>query len=210
MSDESLIRSLELKFNNLEKRVYSLEEENIKLKAENKKLKKENKQLKLENKKLKSRLKAYENSNTPSSKKRNKKQTQGPYKKSGQPKGHKGSGRPFKAPTEEQEFKEFECSHCSSPQIVIVDVEDIIQEEIPKPEPVKVIKNRIYKYACKCCGNHFEAKNNIFKKSRIGLNLATEIVISKFEERLPLQKIQNRLLRRYNCYISTSGIRNYF
>jgi len=176
------------------------------LQKENKELKLEVKQLKKENKILKGKLKAYENSNTPSSKKRNKKQTQGPYKKSGREKGHPGSGRPFPKPTEEKEFKNSCCPNCSSIKIEELGKETIIQEEISKPEPIRVIKNTIFKYKCKCCNRSFEAKNDVFKHSRVGINLATEIMISKFEERLPLQKIQNRLKRRHNCYVSKAGI----
>jgi regulator of replication initiation timing len=56
--ETSLLLRLESKLITLENRVSFLE--------------KENKELKAENKELKSRLKIYENSNTPSSKKRNK------------------------------------------------------------------------------------------------------------------------------------------
>lgn len=196
---DSIIKRLESRMDSLENKVKTLKQENKKLKTENKELKKEVKQ-------LKSKLKAYENSHTPSSKRRNKKQTKGPYKKSGREKGHKGSGRAYPEPSEEIEFKEEFCPKCSSPQIEVIDIEESIQEEISKPEPVKVIKNKIYKYICKHCKTKFEAKNNVLKKSRFGINLVTEIIISKFEERLPLQKLQNRLLRRHSCYISKSGI----
>lgn len=199
MCDNSLIKRLESKLNQLEKRVCSLEKEN-------KQLRKENRQLKKENKELKAKLKAYENSNTPSSKKRNKKQTKGPYKKSGRKKGHEGSGRPYPKPNEELEFSSSCCPNCSSFLINKIGEDTIIQEEISKPEPVRVIKNKIFNYKCQSCKRHFEAKNDVLKNSRIGINLATEIIMSKYEERLTLQKIQNRLMRRHNCYISKAGI----
>ncbi len=185
MCDSSLTKRLESKLDSLEKEV---------------------RKLKRENKKLKGKLKAYENSNTPSSKKRNKKQTKGPHKKSGRPKGHEGSGRPYPEPTEEQEFSSSCCPNCSSLMIEKVSEETIIQEEISKPEPIRVIKNTIFNYKCHGCKRQFESRNDVLKHSRVGINLATEIVISKFEERLPLQKIQNKLMRRHNCYISKAGI----
>ncbi len=185
MCDKSLIQRLESRLNSLEKEI---------------------KVLKRENKKLKSKLKAYENSNTPSSKKRNKKQTKGPHKKSGRSEGHEGSGRPYPEPTEKQEFSNSCCPNCSSLMIEKLGEETIIQEEISRPKPIRVIKNRIFNYKCHDCKRHFEAQNDVLKNSRIGINLATEIIISKFEERLPLQKIKNRLLRRHNCYISKAGI----
>jgi len=169
-------------------------------------LEKEVKLLKKENKELKNKLKVYENSNTPSSKKRNKKQTKGPHKKSGRKEGHEGSGRPYPEATEEQEFSSSCCPNCSSLMIEKLGEETIIQEEISKPEPIKIIKNKIYNYKCHGCKRHFEAKNDVLKHSRVGINLAIEIIISKFEERLPLQKIQNRLIRRHNCYISKAGL----
>ncbi len=159
---EILISKLELKLNSFEKRINFLEENNNKLIIENKKLKKENKE-------LKGKLKVYENSNTPSSKRRNKKQTKEPHKKSGRPEGHKGSGRPYPKPTEEQEFSSSCCPNCSSTMIKKINEETIIQEEISKPEPIKVIKNTIFNYKCYGCKRHFEAKNDISKHSRIGI-----------------------------------------
>lgn len=198
-SENSILLRLELKLIKLEKRVSFLE-------IENKALKLENKELKTDNKMLKSKLKSYENSNTPSSKKRNKKQTTQPHKTSGRLNGHKGSGRPYPELTEEQNFSSSCCPNCSSSFIEKLGEETIIQEEISKPEPIKVIKNIIFNYRCNGCNRNFEAKNDVLKNSRIGINLVTEILISKYEERLPLSKIQSRLLRRHNCYISESGI----
>jgi transposase len=197
--ETSILLRLESKLIVLENRVSFLEKENKELKIQNK-------ALKAENKELKGRLKIYENSNTPSSKKRNKKQTIGPHSSPGRCEGHKGSGRPYPKPTHEQVFSNSCCPNCTSSDINLLDKQIIIQEEISKPIPVKVIKNTIFNYKCKTCNQQFEAKNDILKNSRIGINVVTEILISKYEERLPLSKIKNKLLRQYNLKISKSGI----
>ena len=176
------------------------------LKLEFFKMKEEIKSLKAENKELKARLKIYENSNTPSSKKRNKKQTNEPKKSSGREVGHIGSGKVYLKPTHTQNFSSSCCPNCFCSQIKKIDETIIINEEISSPKPVKVIKNIIYNFKCNNCERKFESKNDVLKKSRFGINVISEILISKFEERLPLVKIKNKLIRQYNLKISTSGI----
>lgn len=60
-------------------------------------------------------------------------------------------------------------------------------------------------YICPCCNKKVVARNNA-PKGRFGKNILTHIALSKFEDRLPLRKVENSLFRNHNLKITNVGI----
>jgi transposase len=157
---------------------------------------------------LERRLMLYENPHTPPSR------TIGKYppKKSssgkpGQKKGHKGVTRLQPKPSEHFEAKMKLCPDCGKHLGKPVRVERKIVEEIPEPMPVKVIEYLYYYYHCENCNKEFTAKHpDMPKEGRFGKNILVETTLMKYEERLPLRKIQAVLKRQYGLNVSVGAI----
>lgn len=160
---------------------------------------------------LKARLAAYENANTPPSKRRFEKKkdddkTGGEKKHGGAPPGHEGTTRDTPAPDETIDVTESHCPECGNPLGEPSFIETKTIEEAPKPAKVKVTKYRQAHYDCSC-GCHVIAKHSDCPKTgRFGPNLQAEIAMMKFEERLTLRKICNSLQRRYGLKVVPATI----
>jgi len=157
---------------------------------------------------LERRLKLYENPHTPPSK------IMGKYPikkkgsgKPGQKKGHKGFTRPTPKPTEHFEAKMKSCPDCGKPLGKPVTIERKVIEEIPESMPVNVIEVFSCYYQCKSCNKEFTTTHpNMPKEGRFGKNVLVQTALMKYEERLPLRKIQAVLKRQYGLDVSVGTI----
>lgn len=175
----------------LEKRVAQLEQDNLALHKENKE--------------LKARLRAYENPHTPPSLSKKKKPPGRGKGKLGAPKGHPKYERPEPKPTKTVEHKESACPHCKHKLKKPYRIERRIIEEIPEPQPVEVTEHLIYHYKCSHCNREVVPAHNL-SRGRFGPNLETHIVLSRFEDRLPLRKVSRSLKRHYKIGISNTAV----
>jgi transposase len=146
-------------------------------------------------KKLESRLKAYENAHTPSSKTRFKKQPKEPNGKLGAKKGHEKWKRQQPKPTETIEYTANKCPHCNHNLGKPINTTTKITEDIPTPQPIIVTKHLIHNYFCKHCNKTIVAKNNV-PKTVFGTNTQTQTILLRFEDRLPLRKVIHSLKRQ--------------
>lgn len=185
----------------LEKRVFQLEKENLELKKQVLVLQKENAD-------LRRRLLVYENAHTPSSKSKKKRY---PREKSGRglgaPIGHEKHERVQPEPTETVEHIQELCSGCNEPLGTPFRIESKTEEEIPEPQPPKIIRHLIFHYKCKCCGKIIVAPHNT-PKGMFGFNLQTHVTLMKFDDRLPFRKVTVSLERHYKINITNTGILN--
>ena len=156
---------------------------------------------------LEKRLLAYENAHTPSSKSKKKRY---PRERSGRglgaPLGHEKHERVQSEPTETIEHKAELCFGCNEPLGTPFRIESRTEEEIPEPQPLKIIRHLVYHYKCKC-GKIIVAPHNI-PKGLFGFNLQAHVTLMKFADRLPLRKVVESLERHYKISITDSGILN--
>ena len=169
------------------KRIAQLETENMELKKQL--LAMQKKVIELERKLL-----AYENAHTPpslSKKKREPKESNG---KLGAETGHEKWIRRQPEPTETVEHKLDYCPHCKHKLKKPFKVERRIIEEIPEPQPLKVIEHLISHYECSHCHKKLKAKTKL-PKGMFGVNAEALTVLLHFEDRLPLRKTVTALER---------------
>ena len=126
-------------------------------------------------------------------------------KKLGAPKGHPKYERPEPIPTLTIEYSENKCPHCNSKLNSPTETKRIIEEEIPEPQPIRVVEHKINRYVCPWCHKKIVAKNKA-PRGCFGKNVQTNIVLLKFEDRLPLRKVENSLCRNYGLKITNTGI----
>ena len=148
---------------------------------------------------LKKRLLAYENAHTPPSQdKRRYPEREKSKNKVGAPKGHKGTTRKRPEPTETKELHLDKCPDCNTKLGNPIKTQKRIVEEIPEPQPLRVIEFLIPHYKCNQCKKEVIPKDpELPEVGNLGYNLQTEIVHLKVEDRLPLRKIPNTLNRRF-------------
>lgn len=148
---------------------------------------------------LKRRLLAYENAHTPPSQdKRRYPKREKSNNKIGAPKGHPGTTRKQPEPTETKKLKLDYCPHCNTSLGEPRKITRRIIEEIPEPQPLRVIEFLVPHYHCnKCKKEVIPTDPELPRVGNIGYALQSEIVHLKFEDRLPLRKITNTLNRRF-------------
>jgi len=147
-------------------------------------------------KKLESKLKAYENAHTPSSKQRFKKQPPTePTGKLGAKIGHKKWNRKQPEPTQTIEYTEDKCPHCENKLGQPINTTSKITEDIPEPRPIQVTQHLVNHYFCKHCKKTIVARNNV-PKNVFGTNTQTQTILLRFIDRLPLRKVINALNRQ--------------
>ena len=126
-------------------------------------------------------------------------------RKLGAPKGHPKYERPEPVPTLTVEYSEDNCPHCNSKLNSPTETKRVIEEEIPEPQPIRVIEHIVNSYVCPQCYKKVIAKNKApsgcFEK-----NVQTHVALLKFEDRLPLRKVENSLNRNHNLKITNVGI----
>ena len=125
--------------------------------------------------------------------------------KLGAKKGHPKWERKKPAPNVIVEYKEKSCPHCNSNLGLPTEIKEIIEEEIPKPQPLKVIKHVVNCYKCPKCQRKVISKNNA-PRGCFGKNVQTHVTLLKFEDRLPLRRVGSSLERHYGLNITNSGI----
>ena len=150
---------------------------------------------------LQKRLLAYENAHTPPSQQKGGRHYPRPEDSSGKrgaPEGHEGTTRLIPDPTETKTLHLDTCPDCGLPLGKPKHIERRVIEELPEPKPLRVIEFFIPHYACKHCKKEIIATDAELPKSgRLGNNLQSEIVMMKYEDRLPYAKITSNLNRKY-------------
>lgn len=159
---------------------------------------------------LERRLLAYENAHTPPSKWRGQDHYPKPEnssKKQGAPVGHFGTTRPTPPPTEQKTLVLNHCPSCYAQLGKPKNIERRVIEEIPEPQPLRVIEFLVPHYWCETCRTEVIATDpELPKEGRIGNNLQAQIVLAKYEDRLPCRKIGSLLNRQYKIVLSPSVI----
>lgn len=157
---------------------------------------------------LEAKLARYENPHTPPSKRnfqRNKSHRSN--RKPGRKIGHKGVTRKCPTPTHFAEAKRETCPHCTSKLGEPFDIAHKIIEEIPKPQPMKVIDIEVYYYRCPSCDNIVVGEHpDIPKEGNFGKNALAHVTLMKYEDRLPFRKIQATLQRQFGLNVSPGAI----
>lgn len=149
---------------------------------------------------LKRHLLAYENAHTPPSQdKRLRYPKREKSKKDvGAPKGHKGVTRKTPIPTETKNLHLDFCPDCKCKLGKPQRIERKIIEELPLPQPLRVIEFFISHYHCSCCNKKIVSTDpELPKTGNLGNNLQAEIALMKYEDRLPTRKITQTLNRKY-------------
>jgi transposase/uncharacterized coiled-coil protein SlyX len=157
---------------------------------------------------LENRLSKYENAHTPPSLTEKKpRQPSNGSGKPGQKEGHPEITRPQPEPTEHIESKLDACPHCNNPLGEPIRTERRIIEEIPEPQPVRVIEYTTNHYWCDECNNEIVASHpDMPKEGRFGKNVLAQTTLLKYEDRLPHRKIREHLERQYGLIVSPGAI----
>jgi len=162
----------------------------------------------LENEKLKKKLRRYENPHTPSSKDERKSRTNFVSITGlsvGKRTGYKGATRKQKEPTDFINCFDNVCSQCGKHNS-LKEVKTKIYEEIPDPQPLKVIKTQWGVYQCKC-GHHWESKpEGVPDKGIFGKNMQSQITLLRFDDRLPLRKTISAIKRQYTTSLTSKAV----
>lgn len=156
---------------------------------------------------LERRLLAYENAHAPPSQQRKYPERESSDNKVGAPLGHKGVTRPTPKPNRFEELKLHNCPKCGKRLGKAICFEKRIIEDIPKPQPLKIIQFTIFHYFCDNCDeeiipNHPELPDS----GRFGPNVQSYITSLRYENRLPPRKISELLENQYGFYITHSAI----
>jgi len=161
-----------------------------------------------ENEKLKKKLRRYENPHTPPSKDERRSRTNFVSITGlavGKKTGYRGATRERKKPTDFINCFDGVCSQCgkhNKPK----QIKDKTYEDIPDPQPTKIIKARWGVYDCKC-GHHWESKpREVPDKGIFGKNLQTQITLLKFDDRLPLRKTISAIERQYKTTLTSKAV----
>lgn len=180
------------------------------LEKENAILKQENEYLKKKIEELEKRLLAYENAHTPPSQQRGERhypKQEGSSGKRGAPEGHEGTTRPQPDPTETKTLSLHTCPDCGLPLGKATRVERRVIEELPDPQPVRILEFFIPHYACKTCQKEIIPTHpELPSAGRLGNNLQSQIVLAKYEDRLPHRKIASMLNRQHQLHLTPATI----
>jgi len=163
---------------------------------------------KIEIEKLKKKLRRYENPHTPPSKDERKSRTNFVSITGlavGKRTGYKGATRKQKKPTDFITCFDDVCSQCgkhNKPK----KVKSKIYEEIPEPQPTKIIKAEWGIYECGC-GHCWESKpREVPDKGIFGKNLQAQITLLRFDDRLPLRKTISAIERQFKTSLTSKAV----
>lgn len=158
--------------------------------------------------KLKKKLRRYENPHTPPSKEVTKNRCNFVSQTGlgvGKQTGYKGATRKQKEPTDFTNLFDGVCSQCgkhNKPK----EIKQKIYEEIPDPQPTKIIKAQWGVYNCKC-GYHWESKPvEVPDTGLFGKNMQTQITLLRFDDRLPLRKTISAIERQYQTTLTSKAV----
>jgi len=159
---------------------------------------------------LEKRLLAYENAHTPPSLQKGQRhypKPEGSSGKRGAPEGHPGKTRPEPTATETKTLNLTTCPDCNTVLGKPKRVERRIIEELPEPRSLRVIEFIIPHYHCSTCKKEvIPADSELPKTGRLGNNLQAQIVLSKYEDRLPHRKTASMLNRQYGLHLTPATI----
>jgi transposase len=162
----------------------------------------------IELEKLKKKLRRYENPHTPPSKDARKSRTSFVSKTGlgvGKRTGYKGKTRQQKEVTDFVESFDNVCSQCGDHNIP-TEIKSKTFEEIPEPQPTKIIKTQWGVYECNC-GHCWESKPfEVPEKGQFGKNFQTQVTLLKFDDRLPLRKTINAIERQYKTNLTSKTV----
>jgi transposase len=162
----------------------------------------------IEIEKLKRKLRRYENPHTPPSKDERKMKSNFVSITGlsvGKKTGYVGATRERKDPTDFISSFDNTCSQCGKSNNV-KEVRTKIYEESPEPQPTKIIKTEWGYYECNC-GHCWESKpSEVPEKGLFGKNLQAQIVLIRFDDRLPLRKTISALERQYKTTLTSKAV----
>jgi transposase len=162
----------------------------------------------IENEKLKKKLRRYENPHTPPSNDERKSRTNFISKTGlavGKQTGYNGATRERKDPTEFISSFDNVCLQCGKHNKV-KRVNTKIYEEIPEPQPIKIVKAEWGYYECKC-GHRWESKpRDVPDKGVFGKNLQAHLTLVRFDDRLPLRKTISAIERQYKTTMTSKTV----
>jgi len=180
----------------LEKRLEELESQNSVLRAENAELKR--------------RLAVYENAHTAPSQRRfpaSQRQARGGPRYPGRPKGHVGKTRNKPKPdiVKAPELKE-KCECCGAFLGEPIYVNHRTVEEVSNPSPRQVIDFLEFEWKCEVCGSHMTERHpDCPPEGLFGKNVYVQTTLLKYEDRLPLRKVQ-AALERHGLTVTPSTV----
>ena len=157
---------------------------------------------------LQRRLDRYENSSTPPSAGGSYPKREPSGKSPGAQQGHVGTTRAQKKPDEVRDAPPLtkcpECHHALGDPIGSI---PYIFEDIPPIPSAKTTQINQGVYECPGCGEILIAEDPQCPKSgRFGFNLIAEAVMMRFEQRLPLRKIQQALRIQFKVDMSPASV----
>ncbi len=164
-----------------------------------------------ENEKLKSKLRMYENPNTPSSAQRFKKAKKPKIEskeevKRGAPIGHVGTTREVPTPDEDVEVTSEACPGCHATLGEPIGVEEKIIEDVI-PEKRRVFRYKLYSYRCPECGKIIKSRNrNCPQKGRFGPNTLLTVAMFKFLSRAPVRKVAELMDMLFGMKLSPKAV----
>ncbi|MBI4448130.1 IS66 family transposase [Candidatus Woesearchaeota archaeon] len=157
---------------------------------------------------LERRLLAYENAHTPPSQQRHyPKREKKEGAKVGAPLGHEGFTRETPEPTEIKKLESKACPHCNRLLGKPHHIERRVIEEIPEPQPLRVIEFFIPHYHCKHCNKDIVATDpELPSEGNLGNNLQSQIVLKRYEDRLPMRKVVGSIKRDFNVGLTPATV----
>lgn len=158
--------------------------------------------------KLKRKLRKYENPHTPPSKDERKARTNFVSKTGlpvGKQTGYKGGTREEKKPQFFVNMFEGKCKKCGKVRRPKRILKKVI-EEIPEPQPIHVTHYAWGYYECPC-GHCWESKpEEVPDKGIIGKNAQAHITLLRFDDRLPLRKTVEAILRQQGIQLTSKAV----
>jgi len=162
----------------------------------------------VEKEKLKKKLRRYENPHVPPSKEVKKNRTNFISKTGlavGKKTGYKGATRKLKEPNDFINCFDGVCSQCGKHNN-LRNIKEKIYEEIPEPQPTKIVKAEWGYYECSC-GYCWESKpREVPHKGIFGKNMQAQITLLRFDDRLPLRKTISAIERQYKTTLSSKAV----
>jgi len=161
----------------------------------------ENSRLRVENAELKRRLAFYENAHVAPSQRRfpaKRSQALGGPRYPGRPRGYVGKTRPkMKPDVVKAPGLKGRCERCGAPLGEPCYVNHRIVEEVSNPSPRQVIDFLEFEWKCEACGSRMTARHpECPPEGLFGKNVYVQTTLLKYEDRLPLRKVQAALERQ--------------
>ena len=158
--------------------------------------------------KLKRKLRRYENPHTPPSKDERKSRTNFVSLTGlpvGKKTGYKGATRERKLPTDFIISFDNICSQCGK-RNKAMKIKTKIYEEIPEPQPTKIVRAEWGYYECKC-GHCWESKpDEVPDNGILGKNFQAHLTLVRFDDRLPLRKTISAIERQYQTTLTSKAV----